>query len=139
LAAGPPIRAYKADDNTRVDLRIPGCTPDISPDGKQLAWNGTNPCLWIGNLDFDAPQSGMTDQKAIVACDRKHWIFHSGRSPDMKYIIFSYIPLPGSDQISKPAPGSNICICELSTGKWVQVTTDGKSNKEPDWVPVKLQ
>ena len=32
------------------------------------------------------------------------------------------------------APGWNICIGDL-TGKWVQVTTDGNHNKEPDWVP----
>jgi len=22
------------------------------------------------------------------------------------------------------------------TGKWVQITTDGNHNKEPDWVPI---
>jgi Tol biopolymer transport system component len=139
VAAGPPIRAYKADDKTRIDLKIPGCTPDINPDGKQLAWNGTNPSLWIGNLDFDSPQSIVTDQRVVVACDRKHWIFHSDWSPDKKYIIFSHIPLPGSDQIGRPAPGSNICICDLRTDKWAQITTDGKHNKEPDWVPVQVR
>jgi hypothetical protein len=25
------------------------------------------------------------------------------------------------------------------TGKWVQVTTDGNQNKEPDWVPIRAQ
>jgi Tol biopolymer transport system component len=136
VAAGPPIIAYKADDNTRIDLRIPGCTPDISPDGKQLAWNGSNPSLWIGNLDFDSHQSIVTDLRVVVASDNEHWVFHADWSPDMKYIVFTYIPLPASDQTSRPTPGSNICICDLSTGKWTLVTTDGKSNKQPDWVPV---
>ena len=33
------------------------------------------------------------------------------------------------------APGWNICIGDL-TGKWVQITSDGNHNKEPDWVPL---
>jgi hypothetical protein len=34
------------------------------------------------------------------------------------------------------APGWNICLSDLTTGKWVEITTDGKHNKEPDWVPI---
>jgi hypothetical protein len=33
------------------------------------------------------------------------------------------------------APCWNICVSDLM-GKWVQVTTDGNHNKEPDWVPI---
>jgi hypothetical protein len=37
--------------------------------------------------------------------------------------------------VGRKAPEWDICVGDLS-GKWVKVTTDGKHNKEPDWVPV---
>jgi hypothetical protein len=50
-------------------------------------------------------------------------------------VAFSYGP-EADEMGGGLAPGWNICISDLS-GKWVQVTTDGNSNKEPDWVPLK--
>jgi Tol biopolymer transport system component len=58
-------------------------------------------------------------------------------SPDGKYIAFSYGP-ESNEQVGEHAPGWNICVTDL-TGKWVQVTTDGNQNKEPDWVPIRAQ
>jgi Tol biopolymer transport system component len=133
-----PIIAFKADDETMMTLSLLGCTPDISPDGKQLAWNGEDMNLNIGTLNFDSPQSSVTDQKVVVACDREYWVFHADWSPDGNYLAFSYAPRKGGHTVGYPAPGSNICICDLSTGKWTLVTTDGKSNKEPDWIPVQI-
>ncbi len=33
------------------------------------------------------------------------------------------------------AEGWNICVADLN-GNWVQITSDGNHNKEPDWVPI---
>jgi Tol biopolymer transport system component len=126
--------AFKADDKAMMCLSMEGCTPDISPNGKRISWNGTDWNINIGKLDFDSPQSSVTGHKIVVACDLEHWVYHSDWSPDGKYLIFTY-GKEGGNMPGKPAPGSNICICDLRTGKWTQVTTDGKHNKEPDWVP----
>jgi Tol biopolymer transport system component len=94
--------------------------------------------LNIGTLDYNSPQKSVTDQQVVVACDRKYWVFHADWSPDGKYLAFSYAPEKQGHTVGYPAQGSNICICDLSTGKWTLVTTDGKHNKEPDWVPVQI-
>jgi Tol biopolymer transport system component len=127
--------AFKANDKTMMSLSMEGCTPDISPDGKRISWNGTDWNINIGKLDFDSPQSNVTSHKIVVACDLEHWVYHSDWSPDGKYLTFTY-GKEGDNMPGNPAPGSNICICDLRTNKWTQITTDGKHNKEPDWVPM---
>jgi hypothetical protein len=57
-------------------------------------------------------------------------------SPDGNYLTFTYGHKGGGNRPGRPAPGANICICDLKTGKWTLITTDGKHNKEPDWVVV---
>jgi Tol biopolymer transport system component len=134
-----PIKAIKADDKTQMELRAPGCTPDISPDGKRLAWNGSDFSLNIGALDFDSPQSNVTDHRMVVACERDYWIYHADWSPDQQYLAFTF----GFDDEGKPEsekkPWTRVCICDLKTGKWTQITTDGKYNEQPDWVPVQVR
>jgi Tol biopolymer transport system component len=136
---GGPITAYKADDKTQMYLQAPGCTPDISPDGKQLAWNSSDFNLNIGTIDFDSPKRNVSNHRMVVACEREYWIYHADWSPDGKYFVFTYGFDGGSDHASKREPWSNICISDLETGKWTQITTDGKHNKEPDWVPVQVR
>jgi len=135
-AGGGPIKAIKADDKTQMDLHAPGCTPDISPDGKRLAWNGSDFSLNIGALDFDSPQSNVTDHRMVVACERAYWIYHADWSPDEKYLAFTYGFDDGGKPESEKRPWSHVCLCDLKTGKWTQITTDGKFNEQPDWVPV---
>jgi Tol biopolymer transport system component len=149
-------RAFKADDKTMMWISIDGCTSDISLDGNHLVWNGSDWNINIGDLDFDSPrrppgsyitswsmhlidQHSVTNHKVILVCDREHWIYHADWSPDGKYFTFTY----GFDDESKPKgkrdPWSHICICDLKTGKWTQITHDGIFNKEPDWVPVQVR
>jgi Tol biopolymer transport system component len=131
--------AFKADDKTMMRLTISGCTPDISPDGKLLAWNSSDFHLNTGTLDFDSPEHSVTDHKVVVACEREYWVYHADWSPDGNFLAFTYTPYGSGVVQSRPAPGANICICDLSTGKWTQITTDGKHNKEPDWVPLQVR
>jgi WD40 repeat protein len=119
-----------------MKLTISGCTPDISADGKSYVWNGTDFNLNIGKLDFDSPQSSVTDHRMVVACERDFWIYHADWSPDGKYLAFTY----GFDDESKPADEredwAHTCICDLSTGKWTQIKTGAMYDVHPDWVPV---
>lgn len=140
VAAGRgPITAYKADDKTQMYLRAPGCTPDISPDGKWLAWNGSDFSLNIGALNLDSPQSNVTDHRMKVACERKYWVYHADWSPDQKYLAFTYGFDDEGKQESEKEPWSHVCICDLKTGKWTQITHDGKYNGQPDWVPSQVK
>ena len=129
-------RVLKANDKTMMRLTIVGCTPDISPNGKRLAWNATDFSLNISALDFDSPQSNVTDHRMVVACERDHKVYHADWSPDSNYLAFTYIFDEESKQAGSPESWKHICICDLRTGKWTQITTDGKYNAQPDWVPV---
>ncbi len=131
--------AFRANDKTIIDLSASGCRPDISSDGKLLVWGSEDWFFNIGTLNFDSPQNNVTDQRIVVACERNYWIYHVDWSPDGSYLAFSYAPYIGSPNVGRKAVGSNICICDLRTGKWTQITTDGKHNKEPDWVPVQVR
>ncbi len=46
------ILAFEADGSQVYDLKIPGCRPDISPDGKRIAWGASDWTLCVGELDF---------------------------------------------------------------------------------------
>jgi len=128
--------AFKADGTTEMGLSIRGCRPDISPDGKQIAWGRSDYDLNIGTLDFDSRRNNVTGSRAVVACERGYKVYHVDWSPDGNYLAFSYGPSRGSQAVGGRARGWNICICDLRTGKWTQITTDGKDYKEPDWVTV---
>jgi len=129
--------AFKANDKTKIFLSASGCRPDISPDGTRLVWNAEDWFLNIGTLNFDSSQNSVTDHRVVVACEREYWVYFSDWSPDRNYLAFSYAPYEGSIRVGQKAPGSNICICDLRTRKWTQITTDGKHNKEPDWIPIR--
>jgi Tol biopolymer transport system component len=74
-----------------------------------------------------------------VACERDCWVFHADWSPDSTYLAFTYGFDDEDNQESTREPWSHVCIYDLKTGKWTQITTDGKHNKEPDWVPVQVR
>ncbi len=139
VAGQGTLKAFSVNDNTIFRLFTIGCTPDISPDGKRIAWNNSDFHMNMGALDLDSPESNVTDHRVIVACEPPYGVYHADWSPDGNYLTFSYWPNDGDEAVSFPAPGSNICICDLRTGKWTQITTDGKHNKEPDWVSVQVR
>jgi Tol biopolymer transport system component len=123
-AAGEGIRS----------LSIDGCRPDFSPDGRFIAWGRTDNELRIGTFDPSSSRNNVTDQKAVVAVDRDRKVYHVDWSPDGKYLAFSYGSSRGGQAVGQRASGWNISVLEVASGKWVQVTTDGNHNKEPDWV-----
>ncbi len=118
-------------------LSISGCRPDFSPDGGRIAWGRTDQELRIGIFNPSSSGNNVEDQKAVVAVDRKDKVYHVDWSPDGKYLAFSYGPSRGGQAVGQKASGWNINVLEIASGKWVQITTDGAHNKEPDWVPVR--
>lgn len=118
-------------------LSISGCRPDISPDGASIAWGRTDHELRIGRFDPSARGDNVFDQEPVVAVGRSDKVYHVDWSPDGEYLAFSYGPSRGGQGVGQRAPGWNISILEIKSGRWVQITTDGNHNKEPDWVPTR--
>ena len=133
------ILAIEANGDKVVDLtkyKVTGCRPDCNYSGQQITWGATDWDLCLGNLDLASPTPKVTNVHRIVKCEKEYEVYHTDFSPDGKYIAFSYGP-KASEQVGGKAPGWNICVSDLS-GKWVQITSDGNHNKEPDWVPIQI-
>ena len=125
---------FEAAEAGISSLSIQGCRPDISPDGKQIAWGRTDQELRIASFDPTSPENNVIDQRPVIACDRDQKVYHVDWSPESRYLAFSYGPSRGGQAVGQEAAGWNICIYDIAAGKWVQITTDGNHNKEPDWV-----
>lgn len=132
--------AIAADGMAVVDLKLPGCRPDISPDGKMVAWGCNDWTMRVGELDFSGPEPKVINTRDVVASQKPVAVYHMDWSPDGKYVAFSrgeakkrlgpHPAVPGAK-----AEGWNICVADAAQkDRWVQITTDGLSNKEPDWV-----
>lgn len=136
------ILAIEAEGKRVVDLKIPGCRPDISPDGRRVAWASGDYSLAVGDLDFSGPEPRVLNAHDILTSPPPMKIQHVDWSPDGKYVAFGRGPYKKG--LAEPpslvgvlAPGWNICVADAgATNRWTAITTDGKSNKEPDWAPV---
>lgn len=125
------------------NLGVPGCRPDVSPDGKRIAWASGNFSLAVGDLDFSGPEPRVLHGHDILVSPEPVKIQHIDWSPDGRYVAFSRGPYNkkglgiAPSIVGVQAPGWNICVADPSTtNRWVTITTDGKSNKEPDWAPL---
>ena len=114
---------------------IKGCRPDLSPAFGKIGWAQRGEVdLYIADIDLTLPVPRVADIRCVVKCGEGYYVNHMDFSPDGQYISFGYGP-PVNYSVGVKAPGWNICIGDFK-GKWVQITTDGKHNKEPDWVPI---
>ena len=130
--------AFEANSNKVFDLTkygVTGCRPDCSFDNSRITWGLTDWDLCTAAIDLKSSVPKVTNVKRVVKCTKEHEVYHSDFSPDAKYITFSHGP-KAQEMVGGMAPGWNICISDM-TGKWVQITTDGNHNKEPDWVPIR--
>ena len=127
-------------NGTRVfDLKtkygVSGCTPDLSSDGRTIGWGESSEAdVFVADIDLTLSIPRVADVHGVAQCEAGNNVNHTDFSPDSRYVAFAYGPNVDYS-VGVKAPGWNICVSDLS-GKWVQITTDGKHNKEPDWVPI---
>jgi dipeptidyl aminopeptidase/acylaminoacyl peptidase len=137
MGFGHAIIAFEAHGTAVFDLTkygIKGCRPDLSSDSRKITWGRTESELCFADIDLTWAVPRVADVRSVIKCREGYYVAHTDFSPDGRYIAFGYGPWV-EYSVGNKATGWNICVSDLS-GKWVQITTDGKHNKEPDWVPI---
>lgn len=121
-----------------------GCRPDPHPDGKKIAWGQGDEVLGTANVDLVSPDPRVTDVNSFVVESEGTHTYHVDWSPDGNFIVFASGPKAKKslfepvEMIAVKAPGWNIYVADPTRkNNYIAITTDGQSNKEPDWVPVK--
>ncbi len=151
------ILAIEANGSKIVNLKIPGCRPCLSPDGRQVAWGAGDHEIAVAPIDLEGDTPKVGKWSLRIQCSKQNKIYHVNWSPDGRYLAFSRGP-DGDGDLTKPgtfkaaceivgvhAQGWNIYavsaertgVLNLDTAgeaDWAQLTTNGASNKEPAWI-----
>ena len=138
-----------------INLKIPGCRPCFSPDGKQVAWGAGDYEIAAAPIDLDSEKPVLGDWRLRIKAQTSK-IYHVDWSPDSRFLSFSTGPdsegdpnQPGTFQaaceiVGVHAAGWNLCAVSAErqgvlnlnspteTG-FRMLTTNGFSNKEPAW------
>ena len=138
-----------------INLKIPGCRPCLSPDGKQIAWGPGDHEIATAPIDLDSDDPKVGPWRVRVK-DDKDKIYHVDWSPDSRFLSISRGP-EGEGDMSKPGTFHAACeIVGIYAGGWdilavsaerngvldlnkatdaefTMLTTNGASNKESAW------
>lgn len=149
------ILLLAAHGDTILNLKIPGCRPCLSPDGKQVAWGADDHEIVVAPIDTTA-DTPVVGQWRLRIKDQTNKIYHVDWSPDSRFLCFSRGP-DGEGDLSKPGTFQAACevvgvyakdwnLCVVSAERegtldlnaatdadFTMLTTNGASNKEPAW------
>ena len=160
LGFGHSIVAIEAAGKRVVELarshsegkNIYQCRPDISPDGRHVAWGKEDVDSRLGlgrrtmfvevaDIDTAAPTPTIANRRYVVTVKNPLENYHVDWSPDSQYIAYAQGSRARGRMakaryvVGVQAQGWDIWVVKPSQpGIAVQITHDGLSNKEPDWV-----
>lgn len=149
------ILLIEARGTNIIDLKIPGCRPCLSPDGRQIAWGAGDHELVAAPIDLEAARPAVGPWRLRIT-DKPLKLYHVDWSPDSRFLCFSRGP-EGEGDLTKPgtftaaceivgvfAPGWNlyavpatregrIDLTQAGPADLLELTHNGASNKEPAW------
>jgi Tol biopolymer transport system component len=149
------ILAIEAHGTNIVNLKIPGCRPCLSPDGKQIAWGSGDHEIVAAPIDLSSDSPTVGHWRLRIQ-DKTNETYHVDWSPDSKFLSLSRGHASKGDP-SKPgtfqaaceivgvyAPGWNLCavpaeregvvdLNHTTDADFLMLTTNGFSNKESAW------
>ena len=148
MGYGHAIVAIEIDGDRVVDLKIPGCRPCVSRDGKMLTWSSDDHTIEIGDLDFSSETPTLSNRRVHYKHAKMH-LYHPDFSPDGKIVTFSYGP---GGRVAANGPGTQTEVAEMTgvRGEWdIYAKTIGSdeeprrvtkssesSNKESEWIVI---
>ena len=98
------ILAIEANGDGVFDLKLSGCRPNISPDGKKVCWGHGDYCAGVAELDFSGRRRRPSIIMDVVESKNPVETYHVTWSPDMKYLTFIARP-PAQGQEHQGAAG----------------------------------
>ncbi len=112
---------------------------------RRFCWGHGDYCAGTADLHLSGPIPTASNIHDVVESKQPVETYHVTWSPDMKYITFTRGPktshknlrglvneLPGVEAV-----GWNVCAADVQKrDRWVEITTDGKSCKQPSWIVV---
>ena len=149
------ILAIEAHGNKIINLKIPGCRPCLSPDGKQIAWGSGDHEIVAAPIDLDSDSPSVGRWRLRIQ-DKTNETYHVDWSPDSRFLSFSRGPASKGDPtksgtfqsaceiVGVYATGWNLCavvadregvlnLNDATDADFAMLTTNGFSNKEPAW------
>ena len=149
------ILAIEANGNKIINLKIPGCRPCLSPDGKQIAWGSGDHEVVLAPIDLESEAPSVGRWRLRIQ-DKTNETYHVDWAPDSRTVSLSRGPASKGDPTKRGtfqsaceivgvyAPGWNLCavsaeregVVDLNHAAdtdFLTLTTDGASNKESAW------
>src|SRR4051812_48393007 len=155
MGFGHAILAIEAQGTNIIDLKIPGCRPCISPDGKQLAWGSGDHEVVLAPIDLESGTPSVGTWRLRIK-DKTNETYHVDWAPDSRFVSLSRGPASKGDPskagtfqsaceiVGVYAAGWNLCavsadregvvdLNEAPATDCTMLTTNGFSNKESAW------
>jgi Tol biopolymer transport system component len=149
------ILAIEAHGDKIINLKIPGCRPCLSPDGRQIAWGSGDHEIVAAPIDLDSDSPSVGRWRLRIQ-DKTNETYHVDWSPDSRFLSLSRGPASKGDPskagtfqaaceiVGVYAPGWNLCavpaerdgvldLNQATDAEFLILTTNGFSNKESAW------
>ncbi len=146
MGFGHAIIGLEVDGDRVVDLKIGGCRPCLSRDGKRITWSRDDHTVCVADVTYTDDGPRLTNER-VVHHDEKLHLYHPDFSPDGQFVSFSMGP---GGRVPAVGPGTHTEVAEMVgvCGPWnlyvkqvdgaeppLQITADAQlSNKESEWI-----